>query len=480
MQAGTRNDGLTICPEPAASGGRGRRAAVVVGLMLLVGLGQPAGLATEPDGGAQATSRLEPDDPAAALDERRARTQAEFDRLAQEIGLSQERLEALQADVAALSQDQAALRAAMIEAAARQKALKRTAAEQEARLAGLRERQDAIRGMLRSRRKVLAEVLAALERMGRDPPPALLIEPGDALGSVRSAILLGAVVPEIRGETEALAADLQSLAAVREAIDRERAQIAKTLMTVAEEEKRLELLIAEKQRRLAANRTAIAEERADMQALAENATSLEELIGTLEREIASVRAAADAARQAETERRQRTAEQLERAREFARNGSPDKNRIAPAHAFSALTGLLDLPVAGTPVRWYGDEDGSGHRLQGMMVSASPGSVVTAPADGWVVYGGPFRSYGQLLILNVGDGYHVVLAGMDRITAAQGQFVVAGEPVAEMGQTRLAGAVALALVSDQPTLYIEFRRNGKPVDPRPWWASRLSGRVSNGT
>jgi septal ring factor EnvC (AmiA/AmiB activator) len=70
--------------------------------------------------------------------------------------------------------------------------------------------------------------------------------------------------------------------------------------------------------------------------------------------------------------------------------------------------------------------------------------------------------------------------MDRMVVTQGQFVVAGEPVAEMGRTRLAGAAALALVSSQPTLYIEFRKDGQPVDPRPWWSDNLSGRVSNGT
>jgi septal ring factor EnvC (AmiA/AmiB activator) len=71
-----------------------------------------------------------------------------------------------------------------------------------------------------------------------------------------------------------------------------------------------------------------------------------------------------------------------------------------------------------------------------------------------------------------------MAGMDRIDVSPGQFVVAGEPVAAMGETRLAGATALALVSEQPTLYIEFRKDGQPVDPDPWWANETSGRSRN--
>jgi septal ring factor EnvC (AmiA/AmiB activator) len=169
---------------------------------------------------------------------------------------------------------------------------------------------------------------------------------------------------------------------------------------------------------------------------------------------------------------------MERAREMARRGELDANRFAPVVAFDALKGALRMPVEGEVVQEFGDDDGTGHALQGMVVSARSGAVVQAPADGWVVYAGPFRSYGQLLIMNAGDEYHVVMAGMDRIDVSPGQFVVAGEPVAEMGETRLAGAAALALASSQPTLYIEFREDGRPVDPAPWWANETSGRVSN--
>ena len=87
----------------------------------------------------------------------------------------------------------------------------------------------------------------------------------------------------------------------------------------------------------------------------------------------------------------------------------------------------------------------------------------------MVYAGPFRNYGQLLILNAGDGYHVLLAGMERISVDLGQFVVTGEPIAVMG----GGAQLIAArvgASSQPVLYIEFRKDGVPVDPGPWWVA----------
>ena len=83
----------------------------------------------------------------------------------------------------------------------------------------------------------------------------------------------------------------------------------------------------------------------------------------------------------------------------------------------------------------------------------------------MVYAGPFRNYGQLLILNAGGGYHVLLAGMDRISVDLGQFVLTGEPVAVMGSGSQIAAT-LATGSSQPVLYVEFRKDGTPVDPRP--------------
>jgi septal ring factor EnvC (AmiA/AmiB activator) len=85
-----------------------------------------------------------------------------------------------------------------------------------------------------------------------------------------------------------------------------------------------------------------------------------------------------------------------------------------------------------------------------------------------------------LILNAGDGYHVVLAGMGRISVAPGHTVLAGEPVGAMGETGAAGASGSGIGKAAPELYIEFRKDGKPVDPTPWWSVRVSGRTGNDT
>jgi septal ring factor EnvC (AmiA/AmiB activator) len=112
-------------------------------------------------------------------------------------------------------------------------------------------------------------------------------------------------------------------------------------------------------------------------------------------------------------------------------------------------------------------------LKGISLQTREEARITAPADGWVVYAGPFRSYGQLLIINAGGGYHILLAGMSRIDVSLGQFVLAGEPIAVMGS--LAASGSSGKDSLRPVLYVEFRKDGRPVDPGPWWAA-ASGKV----
>ena len=159
----------------------------------------------------------------------------------------------------------------------------------------------------------------------------------------------------------------------------------------------------------------------------------------------------------------------------------DPARLVPAISFVAAKGKLSLPANGVRVHEFGASDGMGGNEKGVSIATRPGAQVTAPSDGWVMYAAPYRSYGQLLILNVGGGYHVLLAGMERITVDIGQFVLTGEPVAVMGSgthvaSFSAAGASSAIGSTQPVLYIEFRKDGSPVDPNPWWAATEKEKV----
>lgn len=410
-----------------------------------------------------------PADPTAGLSARRDATRQELDEIAKSISLSDERVEGLKKSIADIKQNTAEIRDALVASAAKRKELEDKIAAGEASLSKLRDQEAAVKASLHERRGLLAEVLAALQRMGRNPPPALLVTPEDALASVRSAILLGAVVPGIRHETDKLVADLTQLSDTQKKIGEERASLTALMTSNLEEERRMNLLIEQNEKNAALSEQQLAEERAKSEDLAKKAANLQELIGSLEDQIGSVRDAALAAK---------SQEGTPGAPGVPGALPPDKNRIAPAYAFSKLTGRLTLPASGEIVRNFGDPDGTGHDALGTTLATAPGAVVTAPSDGWVVYAGPFRSYGQMVILNPGDGYHIVMSGMGRVTVRPGQFVVAGEPLAMMGEKRVASAAALALVTDRPTIYIEFRQNGKPVDSRPWWSAPQIGKARN--
>jgi len=106
-----------------------------------------------------------------------------------------------------------------------------------------------------------------------------------------------------------------------------------------------------------------------------------------------------------------------------------------------------------------------------VIKTRYGAQITSPTDGWVVYAGKFRTYGQLLIIKAGDGYHVLLAGLSRIDVQSGQFVLAAEPVGTM-----KSAPGLRAGKNSPRLYVEFRKDGRPINPRPWWSASSRQRV----
>lgn len=373
----------------------------------------------------------------------------------------------LKADIAAIGRNRSTLNQQLIDVAARVRATETKIAETEARLLPLDAREQGIRGSLDSRHSEIVEVLAALQRVGRRAPPALLVRPEDALQSLRTAMLLGSVVPEIRARAEKLVADLGELVSLRKSIGAERDRMAADRDKLRDEQVRLASLVDERQRQQSNVEKDMAAEGARAITLSHQVDSLQGLIAKMEQDLKS---AAKAAATASL-----------RGTPAALNGKPnlaalkDPGRLSPAVAFASAKGLLAFPVNGTKIRDFGGSDGAGSVEKGISLASRPGAQVTTPCDGWVVYAGPFRSYGQLLILNAGGGYHVLIAGMERISVSIGQFVLTGEPVAMMGSTSRVASI-LAANASQPVLYIEFRKDGTPIDPGPWWVANKGEKV----
>ena len=149
----------------------------------------------------------------------------------------------------------------------------------------------------------------------------------------------------------------------------------------------------------------------------------------------------------------------------------DTARISPAIPFHQAKGQLPMPAAGEIETQFGEPVEFGGRSKGLIVRTRHGAQITSPTDGWVVYAGKFRTYGQLLIIKAGEGYHVLLAGMSRIDVQSGQFILASEPVGTM-----KSAPGRRADNDSPRLYVEFRKDGRPINPRPWWSASSKQKV----
>ena len=375
----------------------------------------------------------------------------------------------LKLEIEAIGADRRTLNQQLIDTAARVRDVETNIEATQARLKPLDEREHIFQTSLDERRTVIVEILAALQRIGRQPPPALMVRPEDALQAVRTAIMLGAVVPEMRTQADALAGDLAELLRVRKDIDAENGKLSGDLATLAHEQLRLNMLIDERQQKETAVAQTLDAQRQHATELAHQVDNLKDLIGKLEQGLDS------ATRQ--TRLNSRAIEEDATRPDLA--ALKDPGRLTPAVAFAANRGHLRLPVNGSRIREFGASDGAGGTQKGLSIATRSGAEITAPCDGWVVYAGPFRSYGQLLILNAGGGYHVLLAGMERISVDLGQFVLTGEPVAVMGAVLGGGSqvsTAVATGAKQPVLYVEFRKDGTPIDPSPWWAANEGEKV----
>ncbi|MCG7393245.1 peptidoglycan DD-metalloendopeptidase family protein [Microvirga sp. ACRRW] len=376
----------------------------------------------------------------------------------------------LETEIEEIKTDRAKLNATLIETASRVRNTEDRIRGLEQRLQTLAASEAAIRRSLESRRGIIVEVFASLQRMGRRPPPAVLVRPEDMLEAVRASIILGAVLPELRAEAEILASDLAELVRLKEAIATDRSTLNTELAALNGEQQRLTALMGVRQGRMAEVERSIGAEREKTAELARQAGTLKELIDRMEAEVAGAQKAAEEARKAAE------AQEREAKERFAQAAFRDPARLAPKIPFSEAKGLLPRPVSGDVALDFGATDSYGGTTRGISITTRPKASVVSPADGWVAFAGPFRSYGRLLIINAGGGYYVLLAGMDQINVDVGQFVLAGEPVASMGDSPLMSLTGSAIEKNNPVLYVEFRKDGGSIDPGPWWAKSQSEKV----
>lgn len=372
----------------------------------------------------------------------------------QAIGASAARQKELEESLAAAAQEAAELSERLVNQAQLVTSQEQALAKAETRIGKLKTEIAKLNLELAGKQDVLSEILAGLQQLEQNPPPALVVKPNDVLGALRSAMMFGAVIPELRGEAVQIEIKLSQLHQLQEDLTAEAKGHSEMLASLANARAEAKNLINEKKALAKASQLDLDAERKRAEQLAEKAKTLKQLLASLEEarlKAAAEQTAAEKAR-AEIERREQ------------------EKRRTPAIAFSLAKGQLAYPAQGQVFRDFGADNGLGGKLDGIIITTGNQAQVTAPADSKVEFAGPFMSYDKLVILNAGEGYLVLLAGMSQILAETGQSVRAGEPVGLMGDHPAEMAVANGLTNQpSPVLYVEFRKSGTPIDPTPWWA-----------
>ena len=401
-----------------------------------------------------------------------------LDETEQQLQSSRAKEQGLTQGISTLTEERARLNTELIEAGNRVQASEAKLSETEAKLAELTDQVNVIKSSITERKETIVKMLMAMQRMGRTPPPALVTRRDDALAVVRSAMLLADVFPELKYQADNLSHELEGMVSLETGIREQRDTEKQETDRLASEQAGLDRLCQAKKVKLAQGEAELAQVKQSTAEQAQAVTDLNELIDKLDAQIAKVEVAQyDAEVAAERALREREQAQalatpanesvVEIKPESTKLAFASPDRMKPAMPFEAAKGSLRLPAAGRRTKHFGDAEPAGGTARGISLQTRKEARITAPSDGWVVYAGAFRSYGQLLIINAGGGYHVLLAGMSRIDVSLGQFVLAGEPIAMMGNS--AAPSQGGADSSRPVLYVEFRKDGRPIDPDPWWA-----------
>ncbi len=309
---------------------------------------------------------------------------------------------------------------------------------------------------LARRKGQFAKVLTALRRIAGNPPEAFIAQPLSPGDTVRSAILLRATVPAIERQAFQLQNNLRGLMEARRETAQRKTELARVSKSMNEQRARLDLLFNEKKRYKAQTEGQRRAARLRTRALVKEARTLRDLLRRLKAEQRKKdRLKKKKERQQFLQRRKKGVNLAIRP---GKKRPPDRLRQTVAlTAFSRSRGKLPFPAIGRLVGRYGEKTDGGLTRKGILIKTRPKAQVIAPYGGQVVFAGKFRSYGQLLIIEHGEGYHSLLAGLDRIDSVIGQSVLAGEPVGVMERSDKRA----------PVLYLELRRNGQPINPLPW-------------
>jgi septal ring factor EnvC (AmiA/AmiB activator) len=328
-------------------------------------------------------------------------------------------------------------------------ALTQTVQAYESGLAALREglrqatiRERAIEGVFAAESDRLAQLLGVLQAIQAAPEPHLLLHPSGPLGTVHAGIILSDVTPALTREAMELKQALQEMAMLRALQEAAVSTLEEGLAGVQVARTELSKAISD---RADLPRRYITDSEA-MESLLSSADTLESFAGGL-----------------------------------MSTSVEDSTVNVDTPDFTAAQGKLVMPALGRVIRSFNETDAAGVRRPGWVVATRPLAMVTIPWPATIRYLGPLLDYGQVAIVEPGEGYLLVLAGLGQLFGDVGEVLPMGTPIGLMGGSSLASDQGFLISSPQgggaeasESLYIELRRNGAPVDPGDWFARAENG------
>jgi septal ring factor EnvC (AmiA/AmiB activator) len=447
-----------------------------------------------------------PDAPAAATPGDAASPQ-DLNALQQQIKQGKAQQEQLQAKAAQLDKEIADLQAQAVKAAGQVQDTEAQVTELEDTLQALSDEEQDKTARLAAEREKLTQAVLALQRLSSQPPEALLFSAEPPIDAARTARLLALITPALDARARALQSDLNELQEMRQQMAQQRDALATAVAKLAGENARLSGLIGKKAALQKSTLAESASAQAKLDKLGGQAKNLQDLIERLNK----AKAETGPAQSSEPNQQLASAEVGGGASSGkpASPTAPQRMQQPPGFRNFPDSQKIDAkntvfaPARGRILTHFGDPTDTGGVSKGWVLETRPGAQIVAPFDGRIAFEGPFRSYGQILIIEHGGGYHTVLAGLDRVDAAVGQWLLAGEPLGVMAGpgspglglqgsaanndgTNAANASGMkssptseaAAQNDRPKLYLELRRNGQPIDPGPWFASAEAKAVNS--
>ncbi|WP_417451183.1 murein hydrolase activator EnvC family protein [Kordiimonas sp.] len=378
--------------------------------------------------------------PASAAQDRKDAAENNLSRLEEQIKKSEAEKTELEAAADRAAQDAQKLSANLVAVAKELRLTEENALRLEQRITDLEAEAKNKKATLETRRYELLKLLSSLERLSARPAVFTFLQPEEALKTARSASLMGTLVPNINARAAALKNELSALADIQKKLSAERFSLKNTLAELTQHQLNLASLLDKRKAEAASARSAAEKTRKELAEFARKATSLRDLIDKLEQQAAKQAKAAPL-----------------RVRPVERD-----RPVAPAmKPMGQMKGSLPYPAIGQIITRYGAKEGAGH-AKGITIKARTKAQIVSPYDGQIVFAGPFRGYGQLLIISHGNGYHSLLAGLANLQATVGQWVLTGEPLGTMSDR-----------SDLTELYLELRHKGDTLDPQPWLSKQTA-------